>query len=98
MRDSLTVRKERESESRDKMKGVTITANELKGVPHLKTCDHWDRATFLGCVICRLQYANVDCGLVKYEDKVYYVNKSQMEALRPWTRWDLRKKVTVIKD
>lgn len=80
------------------MKAATITVNELKGVPHLKACDRWDRATFLGCVSYRLQFANIDGGLVKYGEKLYYVNRSQMEALRPWIRWDMRKNVTVVKD
>ena len=80
------------------MKGATITASELKSIPHLKTCDRWDRATFLGCVSYRLQFTTLDGGLVKYENKLYYVSRSQMEALRPWTRWDMRKTVTVIKD
>ena len=43
------------------MKAETITVNELKGVPHLKTCDHWG-VTFLGCVSYRLQFANLDGG------------------------------------
>jgi len=73
----------------------TIRADALSKIPHLKTCPHWDRATFLGWVSCRLQFATYDGGLVKYDNRIYYVNRSQIEALRPWIRWDLRKKVTV---
>ncbi len=78
--------------------GETITADTLRKVPHLKTCSYWDRATFLGWVSYRLQFASYDGGLVKYENRVYYVNGSQIEALRPRTRWDLRKKVAVVQD
>jgi len=83
---------------RNSASGETIKADTLRKIPQLKTCLYWDRATFLGCVSYRLQFANYDGGLVKYEDRVYYVNRSQIEALRPWTRWDLRKKVTVVQD
>jgi hypothetical protein len=45
-----------------------------------------------------VKFANYDGGLVKYENRIYYVNRSQIEALRAFVRWDLRKKVTVIQD
>ncbi|HVO40108.1 MAG TPA: hypothetical protein VMV03_13850 [Spirochaetia bacterium] len=83
---------------RDPLAGDTIKASILRKIPHLKTCPYWDRATFLGRVSHRLQFGNYDGGLVKYDNKVYYVNRSQIEALRPWIRWDMRKKVTVIDD
>lgn len=83
---------------RNSASGETITADTLRKIPHLKTCFYWDRATFLGWVSCRLQFANYDGGLVKYENRIYYMNRSQIEALGPWTRWDLRKKVTVVQD
>ncbi len=78
--------------------GETIKATALRKIPHLKACPYWDRATFLGCVSYHLRFANYDGGLVKYDNRIYYVNRSQIEALRPWVRWDLRKKVTVIQD
>lgn len=76
----------------------TIKASTLSKVPHLKSCPYWDRAKFLGRITHHLQFGNYDGALVKYENKVYYVNRSQVEALRPWIRWDMRKKVTVIED
>lgn len=83
---------------RNSASGETITADTLRKIPHLKTCLYWNRANFLGWVSCRLQFANYDGGLVKYENRIYYMNRSQIEALRHWTRWDLRKKVTVVQD
>jgi hypothetical protein len=78
--------------------GETIKEDTLRKIPHLKTCPYWNRATFLGLISYRLQFATYDGGLVKYDNRIYYVNRSQIEALRPWMRWDLRKKVTVVKD
>jgi len=76
--------------------GDTITADMLRKIPHLKTCPYWDRATFLGSVTHQMKFASYDGGLVKYENRIYYVNRSQIEALRPYVRWDLRKKITVV--
>ena len=78
--------------------GDMIKASALKKIPHLKTCPYWDRATFLGRISHRLKFADYDGGLVRYENRIYYVNLAQMEALRPWIRWDMRKKITVIED
>ncbi len=83
---------------RNSAAGESVKASALGKIPHLKTCPYWDRATFLGCVSCQLQFANYDGGLVKYDNRLYYVNRSQIEALRAYVRWDLRKKVTVIQD
>ena len=76
----------------------TIKATALRKVPHLKDCPHWDRAIFLGCISYRVAFANYDGALVRYDNKVYYVSRSQIEALRPWVRWDMRKKVVVVQD
>ena len=78
--------------------GDTIKASALKKIPHLKTCPYWDCATFLGRISHRSKFVNYDGGLVTYENKIYYVNLSQIEALRPWIRWNMRKKITVIED
>jgi len=74
----------------------TIRAESLRKVPHLKSCPYWDRATFLGWVCHRLQFAYYDGGLVRYNDRVYYVNRTQIESLRPWLHWNLRKTISVI--
>ncbi len=78
--------------------GETIKAAALRKVPQLKSCPYWDRAIFLGRISYHLSFANYDGGLVRYDNRIYYVNRSQIEALRPWVRWDLRKRVTVVQD
>ena len=83
---------------RNSISGETIKAGTLRRIPHLKACPYWDRATFLGWVSYQLAFATYDGGLVKYDNRIYYVNRSQIEALRPWVKWDLRKRVTVIAD
>ena len=83
---------------RNSVAGESVKASALRKIPHLKSCPYWDRATFLGSVSCQRKFANYDGGLVKYDNRIYYVNRSQIEALRAYVRWDLRKKVTVIQD
>jgi hypothetical protein len=80
---------------RDKLKGDSITTGALRKIPQLKSCPHWDRATFLGCVRHSLGFVSYDGGLVSYEDRVYYVNRSQIEALRAFVRWNLKKAIRV---
>ncbi len=76
----------------------TIKSSTLRRTPHLKDCPHWERAVFMGRVTYNVKVATYDGGLVEYEGKVYYVNRSQIEALRSFVRWNLRKTITVIED
>ncbi len=76
----------------------SIKASNLRHIPQLKACPFWDRAEFLGRVTHKSQVVNYDGGLVKYEGRIYYVNRSQIEALRAFVRWDQRKTITVIPD
>jgi hypothetical protein len=83
---------------RHSVKGNSIEASLLRKIPHLKSCPYWDRAQFLGKISYRLQFANYNGGLVLYDNRIYYVNMSQIEALRRFVKWDLRKTVTVIEE
>jgi hypothetical protein len=76
----------------------TIKASNLRHIPQLKACPFWDRAVFLGTIVHKTKVANYDGGLVKYEGRIYYVSRSQIEALRTYVRWNQRKKITVIDD
>jgi len=83
---------------RNSVSKETINASKLRRIPHLRDCPFWDRAEFLGRISYRVKVANYDGGLVKYDGRIYYVNRSQIEALRSFVRWNLRKTVTVIED
>jgi hypothetical protein len=76
----------------------SIKASNLRHIPQLKACPFWDRAVFLGKINHKTGVANYDGGLVKYEGRIYYVNRSQIEALRTFVRWDQRKTIAVIDD
>ncbi len=76
----------------------SIKASTLRKMPQLKACPYWDSAVFLGRLVYRSQVASYDGGIVKYEGKLYYVNRSQIEALQTFIRWDQRKRITVIED
>lgn len=83
---------------RNSVKGDTIKAGALRKIPHLRSCPMWDHAVFLGRVSYDIKVANYDGGLVKYEGRIYYVNKAQIETLSNWVRWDLKKEITVLED
>ncbi len=83
---------------RDSVKGNSIKASTLRKIPQLKTCPYWDRAVFLGTISHRVALANYDGGLVNYDGRIYYVSRSQIEALRPYVRWNQRKQITVLED
>ena len=82
----------------DSIKNETVTSSTLRKIPQLKACPYWDRAVFLGTISYRVQFANYDGGLVKYDGKIYFVNKSQIAALSAFVHWDKRKHITVIED
>jgi hypothetical protein len=83
---------------RNSVSKESIKASSLRKIPQLKACPYWDRAEFLGRLNYRTQVANYDGGLVKYDGRLYYVNRSQIEALQAFVRWDQRKLISVIED
>ena len=83
---------------RDAVKGDSIRVSALRRIPQLKDCPRWDLASFLGRVIYRLPFASYDGGLVKYDGRIYYVNRAQIEALRAYVRWDVNKTLVVMED
>jgi len=76
----------------------SIKSSTLRRMPQLKACPYWDRAVFLGRLVYKSQVASYDGGIVKYEGRLYYVNRSQIEALQAFVRWDQRKRISVIED
>ena len=80
------------------IKNETIKSSALRRIPQLTVCPYWDRATFLGTISHRVKLANYDGGLVKYDGRIYYVNRSQIEALSGFVHWNTRKRITVIED
>jgi len=81
---------------RNSVSNEAIRASSLRRIPQLKACPFWDRAEFLGRISHKVKVANYDGGLVKYDGRIYYVNRSQIEALSSYIRWDLKKQITVI--
>jgi hypothetical protein len=78
--------------------GNSIKASSLRKIPQLKACPYWDRAVFLGTISYRVALANYDGGLVQYDGKVYYVNRSQIEVLHAYVHWNQKKRITVVED
>jgi hypothetical protein len=81
---------------KNSIKGDTIKASSLRKIPHLKNCPYWDQAEFVGRVSYQLPFASYEGGLVRYDGRLYYVNRAQILALSRYVRWNLRKVVTVM--
>jgi len=81
---------------KDSVHNDSIRATHLRKVPQLKDCPAWDEAIFVGRVVYKPQFGNYDGGLIKYAGRLYYINKAQIEALRPWVKWNTNKMLTVI--
>jgi hypothetical protein len=83
---------------RNSVSNEAIRASNLRRIPQLKACPFWDRAVFLGRISHKVKVANYDGGLVKYDGRIYYVNRSQIEALQSFVHWDLKKTIAVMDD
>jgi hypothetical protein len=83
---------------RNSVSKESIKASNLRKIPQLKVCPYWDRAIFLGRISYKTKVANYDGGLVKYDGRLYYVNRSQIEALQAFVRWDQRKRIAIIEE
>jgi hypothetical protein len=81
---------------RNSVASDSIKASTLRKIPQLKSCPYWDQAEFVGRISYRLPFANYDGGLVKYDGRLYYVNRAQIQALSQYVRWNLKKVVTVM--
>jgi hypothetical protein len=81
---------------KDAVHNDSIRSTHLRKIPQLKDCPAWNEAVFLGRVIFKPQFGSYDGGLVKYGGRLYYVSKAQIEALRPWVKWNTNKILTVI--
>ncbi len=83
---------------RNSVKGDTISSTSLRKIPHLKDCPFWDQVEFIGRVYYKVKFATYDGGLVKYDGRIYYVNRSQIEALRSYVHWNVKKVVTIMEE
>lgn len=81
---------------RDCVKENTIKSIHLRKIPKLLTCEHWDKATFLGRVSHTFAHSKLDGGLIKYEGRIYYINIKQISALISYIKWPTHKYLKVI--
>lgn len=80
-----------------------LESNELRElhlykVPVLKTCDNWSAVKELGRIDFQGRHTNYNGVLVKYGERIYFVGDARVEALSPYRKWDMRKKINVVKE
>lgn len=80
---------------RDAVKDNSIKELYLKKVPSLKTCDDWKKVSEVGLVDHRTKFAHYKGGLVRYGEKLFFVNEQRLEAIAPYRSWNFKTKIKV---
>jgi hypothetical protein len=75
-----------------------IKASYLQHIPHLKTCETWAEAKFIGRINHKFKYTSYDGGLVKLAGRIYYINLKQIQAISTFIKWDTSNIIKVIED
>ncbi|NUM40329.1 MAG: hypothetical protein HUU45_01700 [Leptospiraceae bacterium] len=80
---------------RDAVKDNSIKELHLRKVPTLKTCEDWKQVYEVGLVDHKTKYAHYKGGLVKYGDRLFFVNDQRLEALAPFRSWNFKTKIKI---
>lgn len=68
----------------------------LKKIPSLKTCDDWNRVEEVGLVDFKTKHAHYKGGIVKYGERIFYVNEARLEAVSSYRKWNFKRKLKVV--
>lgn len=80
---------------RDAVQNGTIKELYLKKIPSLKTCDDWKKVQEIGLVDHKTKYAHYKGALVKYGERLYFVNEQRIEAIAPYRVWNFKSVIKV---
>lgn len=80
-----------------------LEKNELRELhlyklPILKTCDNWTAVKEVGRIDFDGRHANYNGVLAMYAGRFYFIGDARIEALAPYRKWDMRKKINVIRE
>ena len=84
---------------RNSVRANVVKASALRRIPHLMTCEDWQKVTFLGRVRYDLPFCRVDGGLVKLHSRIYFITKGQIDTMARIARFsNLDNTITVVAD
>lgn len=80
----------------DSAKGGTIRELYLRKLPVLKTVANWKKVELIGWIEHQTKYAFYKGGLVKINDKLFYVQDKTIQALQEFMSWKFPRRIHVI--
>lgn len=82
----------------DSVKDGKIRELHLARIPTLKTVENWDNVKPLGLINHRTKHAYYKGGLVKYNDRIYYISDAKIDSLSQWINWKFPTTIKVTQD
>jgi len=80
----------------DAAKDGTIRELYLQKLPLLKTTTNWKKVELVGWVDYQMKHAYYKGGLVKLNNKLYFVQEKTIQALQEFMDWKFPKRIKVI--
>ena len=82
----------------DAVKDGRIKELYLRKLPILKTTTNWKRVELVGWIDHQMKYTHYKGGLVRLNDKLYFVQDKTIRALQEFMDWNFPRKITVFSD
>jgi len=79
----------------DAVKDGQIKELHLKKLPVLKTTGNWRAVELIGWIDHQMKYTHYKGGLVKLNNKLYFVQDKTIQALREYMDWKFPTRILV---
>ena len=80
----------------DSVRDGQIRELYLRKLPMLKTTTNWKKVELVGWIDHQMKYTHYKGGLVKLNDKLYFVQEKTIRALQEFMDWNFPRKIKVI--
>lgn len=80
----------------DSVRDGQIRELHLRKLPVLKTTTNWKKVELVGWIDHQMKYTHYKGGLVKLNDKLYFVQDKTIHALQEFMDWNFPRKIKVI--
>lgn len=80
----------------DSVQNGQIKELYLRKLPVLKTTTNWKKVELIGWIDHQMKYTYYKGGLVKLNNKLYFVQDKTIQALQEFMNWNFPKKIKVI--
>ncbi|MCP4131404.1 MAG: hypothetical protein GY754_10525 [bacterium] len=80
----------------DSVKNGQIKELHLRKLPFLKTTTDWKKVELIGWVDHQMKYTHYKGGLVKANNKLFFVQEKTIKALQEFLDWKFPRRIVVI--